>query len=102
MAHAEAPVTPIPSRRWRVRASIGICLVAASARAVVAQQPTPVALTLGDAARLAARQSVPALAAQLRTREAAARVTQRRADLLPSFNALALPRGHTLNSATFG
>ena len=69
--------------------------------AVAAQQPaTP--LTLGDAARLAARQSVPSLAAQLRTREAAARVTQSRSELLPTFNALALQSGHTLNTATFG
>src|SRR5689334_9180784 len=68
---------------------------------VAAQQPaTP--LTLGDAARLAARQSVPSLAAQLRTREAAARVTQSRSELLPTFNALALQSGHTLNTATFG
>jgi outer membrane protein TolC len=66
-----------------------------------AQQPaTP--LTLGDAARLAARQSVPSLAAQLRTREAAARVTQSRSELLPTVNALALQSGHTLNTATFG
>ena len=69
--------------------------------ALAAQQPaTP--LTLGDAARLAARQSVPSLAAQLRTREAAARVTQSRSELLPTFNALALQSGHTLNTATFG
>src|SRR5438477_7050715 len=67
-----------------------------------AQQATPTALTLGDAARLAAKQSTPALAAQLRAREAAARVTETRADLLPTFSTLALQSGHTLNSATFG
>lgn len=67
-----------------------------------AQQPVPTALTLGDAARLAARQSAPSLSAQLRAREAAARVTQSRAALLPSLDALALQSGHTLNSATFG
>ena len=65
-----------------------------------AQQPT--ILTLGEAARLAARQSAPALIAQLETREAAARVTQARADLLPSLRTSALESGHTLNSATFG
>lgn len=67
-----------------------------------AQQTAPTALTLGDAARLAAKQSTPALAAQFRAREAAARVTQTRADLLPTFSTLALQSGHTLNSATFG
>jgi len=70
--------------------------------AVVAAQQPATQLTLGDAGRLAARQSVPSLAAQLRTREAAARVTQSRSELLPTFNALALQSGHTLNTATFG
>ncbi len=67
-----------------------------------AQEPVTTALTLGDAARLAAHQSAPSLSAQLRAREAAARVTQSRAALLPSLDALALQSGHTLNSATFG
>jgi outer membrane protein TolC len=66
------------------------------------QQPAPIVLTLGDAARLAARQSTPALAAQLRTKEAEARVTQKKADLLPSLTTSALESGHTINSATFG
>lgn len=69
--------------------------------ALFAQQ-APISLTLGDAARLAARQSAPAIEADLRTREAEARVTQRRADLLPSVSTSALESGHTLNSATFG
>ena len=68
----------------------------------LASSQQPISLTLGDAARLAARQSAPAIAADLRTREAEARVTERRADLLPSFNTSALESGHTLNSATFG
>jgi len=88
------------SRRAAFRTTLAI-LVSIPAIAT-AQQPAPTALTLGDAARLAARQSVPSLAAQLRAREAAARVTQARADLLPSVSALALQSGHTLNSATFG
>lgn len=67
-----------------------------------AQQATPVSLSLGDAARLAAQQSAPALTAELRTREAAARVTERRADLFPTLSTYALESGHTLNSATFG
>jgi outer membrane protein len=69
--------------------------------ALFAQQ-APMNLTLGDAARLAARQSEPALQADLRTREAEARVTERRADLLPSLSTSVLERGSTLNSATFG
>jgi outer membrane protein len=67
-----------------------------------AQQPQVRPLTIGDAARLAAAGSAPALAAQLRTREAQARVSQRRADLLPTLSTSALESGHTLNSATFG
>jgi outer membrane protein len=70
--------------------------------AILFGQQAPISLTLGDAARLAARQSAPAIEADLRTREAEARVTQRRADLLPSVNTTALESGHTLNSATFG
>ena len=67
-----------------------------------AQGTTPTPLTLGDAARLAARQSAPVLIAQLQTRQAQARVTQARADLLPTLRSSALESGHTLNSATFG
>ncbi|HEX6534634.1 MAG TPA: TolC family protein [Gemmatimonadaceae bacterium] len=59
-------------------------------------------LSLGDAARLAARQSASALAARYRAEQAQARVTQRRADLLPTISADAVESGHTLNTATFG
>lgn len=59
-------------------------------------------LSLGDAARLAARQSASALAARYRAEQAAARVTQRRADLLPTLSADAVESGHTVNTATFG
>ena len=76
--------------------------ISAAASNLLAQQPAATALTLGDAARLAAKQSAPSLSARLRTREAAARVVQSRSELLPSLNALALQNGHTLNSATFG
>ncbi len=58
-------------------------------------------LTLGDAVRLAARRNAQALEAHDRADAAAARVTQRRADLLPQLSAAALESGHTLNSATF-
>ena len=65
---------------------------------VSATQP----LTLGDAARLAARQSASSEVARLRIDEASARVRQHRADLLPNVSTSALESGHTLNSATFG
>lgn len=77
-------------------------IVALILPAILFAQQAPISITLGDAARLAARQSAPAIEADLRTREAEARVSQRRADLLPSVNAAAIESGHTLNSATFG
>jgi outer membrane protein TolC len=67
-----------------------------------AQTAQPAPLTIGDAARLAAAQSAPALAARLRTQAAEARVTQKRADLFPTLSTSALESGHTINSATFG
>jgi len=85
--------------RSRPGATIVALLALAGARAE-AQQPAT-SLTLGDAARLAARQSAPSLSARLRAQEAAARVVQKRADLLPSLSAEALQSGHTINSATF-
>jgi outer membrane protein len=90
-----------PQRPQRLSsAAVGFALLLMPA-GLFAQQ-APISLTLGDAARLAARQSAPAIEADLRTREAEARVTQRRADLLPSVSTSALESGHTLNSATFG
>jgi outer membrane protein len=86
-------------RRSALSAVVAIAIVPALA---ASQQAAPIVLTMGDAARLAARQSTPALAAQLRTREAEARVTQKRADLLPTISTSALESGHTINSATFG
>jgi outer membrane protein TolC len=67
-----------------------------------AQNPAPVSLSLGDAARLAAKQNAGALAARYRAEQAEARITQRRADLLPNVTASALENGRTLNTATFG
>ena len=61
-----------------------------------------VPISLGDAARLAARQSAIAQGARLRADEAQARVRQRRADLLPNLSAYANQSGHTFNTATFG
>jgi outer membrane protein TolC len=59
-------------------------------------------LTLGDAARLGARQSAAAEVARYRATQADARVTQRRADLLPNASAYWQDGGRTFNTATFG
>jgi outer membrane protein len=70
--------------------------------AVPAQTVTPATLSLGDAVRLAAKQSAAVVAARYRADQADARVTQQRADLLPNVSASALENGRTLNTATFG
>jgi outer membrane protein TolC len=95
----------IPMNRWAIRVglllSLLVALLAAAAR-VARAQDTTVRLTLGDAARLAARQSAAAEGARLRTEQAEARVRQRRADLLPTISALASQNGRTFNTATLG
>jgi outer membrane protein len=89
------------ARRLRVALpALVACVIAVSpARA---QTPAPVSLSLGDAARLAAKQNGTAVAARFRAEQAGARVTQHRADLLPNVSASALENGRTLNTATFG
>jgi outer membrane protein len=62
----------------------------------------PIALTLGEAARLAARQSLPTQAAMLRADQVSARINQRRADLLPNVTGAAETNSRTFNSATLG
>lgn len=77
--------------------------LASPAVAVAQQQPhQTVALTLGDAVRLAARQAPLAESARFRAAQARARVGQRRADLLPNVSASALRSGRTFNTATLG
>lgn len=81
-----------------------VALMAFVARSASAQQPvadSTVRLTLGDAVRLAARQNAAVEGARARVDAAKARVTQRRADLLPSVSAAIAERGLTMNSATF-
>ena len=81
-----------------------VALMAFVARAASAQQPVAdgtMRLTLGEAVRLAARQSAAVEGALARVDAAKARVTQRRADLLPSISAAIAERGSTINSATF-
>jgi outer membrane protein TolC len=67
-----------------------------------AQTGAPVAISLGEAARLAGKQNPTVIAARFRADQADARVTQRRADLLPNVSASAVENGRTLNTATFG
>lgn len=59
-------------------------------------------LTLGDAARLAAKQSASALAARYRADQAGARVTQTRSVFLPNVSVNAIESGRTFNTASFG
>jgi len=63
---------------------------------------TPVALTLGGAARFAAERSAGPEAARFRSAQADARVRQRRADFLPNISATVLDNERTFNSASFG
>ena len=81
-----------------------IALLAFAARSASAQQvaaDSSIRLTLGDAVRLAARQSAAVEGALARVDAAKARVTERRADLLPNVSAAVAERGSTINSATF-
>ncbi|HMA01235.1 MAG: TolC family protein [Gemmatimonas sp.] len=59
-------------------------------------------LTLGDAARLGARQNASALQARYRAEQANARITQERSDLLPSISGYVQENGRSFNTATFG
>lgn len=81
-------------------------LAAGTARPLVAQDTTAAAagtpLSLGDAARLGAHNAATAETARLRVNEARARVTQRRADLMPSLYGTGAEIRRTMNTASFG
>jgi outer membrane protein TolC len=81
---------------------IATASIAISSAPAAAQQTPVVSLTLGDAARLAARQSALARGARLRADEADARVRQRKADLLPNFSSYVQEAGRTFNTSTLG
>ncbi|MEP7086595.1 MAG: TolC family protein, partial [Gemmatimonadota bacterium] len=85
---------------FRILAALYLFGAAASAAAQDSALARP--LTLGDAARLGARQNASALEARARTAQAAARITQSRSDLLPTISGYAAENGRTFNSATFG
>jgi outer membrane protein TolC len=79
-----------------------VALLAFLARAAEAQGTSPdttLRLSLAEAVRLAARQNVAVESARSRVEAAQARVTQRRADLLPNVSGVATERRATLNSA---
>ena len=81
-----------------------VALMTFVVRSASAQQPgadSVVRLTLGQAVRLASRQNAAVEEAYARVDAAKARVTQRRADLLPTVTGDLLERGSTTNSATF-
>lgn len=61
-----------------------------------------VPLSLGDAARLAARQSAISRGARLRADEAGARVRERRSELLPNLSSYVQEAGRTFNTSTLG
>jgi len=66
------------------------------------QPEQPVRLSLGDAARLAAKQNGAVEMAQARVEQAEARARQRRSALFPDLAAAVQQAERTLNSATFG
>jgi outer membrane protein TolC len=73
-----------------------------------ANAPTPVLtgavvpLSLGDAARVAARQSAISRGARLRADEAGARVRESRSELLPNLSSYVQEAGRTFNTSTLG
>jgi outer membrane protein len=98
----------ISSQRFTAFHRAAAAALVLAAPLAAAQQPSapslgqPVRLSLGDAARLAARQSNGVQGAQERVAEAEARVRQSRAALLPDLSANMLQSGRTFNSVTFG
>ena len=84
-----------PAGRGWLTLCVGLTLVAARADAQTR-------LSLGDAARLAARQNGAVEVARARVAQADARVSQRRGALFPDLAAAVAQSERTLNSATFG
>lgn len=67
-----------------------------------AAQDAPQSLSLGDAARLAARNSAPAVSARYRAEQAHGRVTESRSALLPHLSFTFADGKRTFNTASFG
>ncbi|MEO7103525.1 MAG: TolC family protein [Gemmatimonadaceae bacterium] len=85
-----------------IASSIFINTVPLFAQSSATSPVAPGALSIGDAARIAARNSAPAQSAQIRIAEAEARVRQSRASLLPSLDGTASQFTRTVNTASFG
>jgi outer membrane protein len=82
---------------------LSVILLLASASTARAQDSVIThPLTLGDAARMAARNNASAIEARYRTEQANARITQSRSDLLPSASGYVQENGRSFNTATFG
>ncbi|MBX9928634.1 MAG: TolC family protein [Gemmatimonadaceae bacterium] len=69
---------------------------------LLAQGSAPPSLSLGEAIRYAAARAVQSQVGALRVQQAAARSTQRRADLLPSLSLSLGENARTFNTATLG
>lgn len=82
--------------------AVGVAQIPDSSSAPLNQQTGVIHLSLGDAARLAARQSALAQGARFRADEAQARVRERRADLLPNLSSYVQEAGRTFNTSTLG
>jgi outer membrane protein len=91
-------MTEILSRSIRVATIALLTPLTLHAQAVAPAGP----LTIGDAARLAARQSAVAQGARLRADEADARVRERRSELLPNVSSYVQEAGRTFNTSTLG
>ena len=86
--------------RTIICASLALGSVPAAAQQTMSSDSV-VRVTLADAVRVAAQQNAAVESARSRIDAARARVTQRRADLLPTVTGVASERGSTINSATF-
>jgi len=86
----------------RVHFLTAVAIFALAPLGANAQNAPVVPLTLGEAARRAARQSAIAQGARLRADEAQARVRERKADLLPTFSSYVQEAGRTFNTSTLG
>ncbi|HMC57028.1 MAG TPA: TolC family protein [Gemmatimonadaceae bacterium] len=79
-----------------------VALVAGPFSSAVAQRDSILTLSLGDAARVAARQSGTALTAQARAEQAHGRAMESRSALLPQLSGSFADGQRTFNTASFG
>ncbi|HEU4994312.1 MAG TPA: TolC family protein [Gemmatimonadaceae bacterium] len=101
MAHAPR-VNPIAITSTMNQRTIAAAFALAIASRAHAQADSIPPLSLGDAMRLAAKQSYPAVAATYRVDQARARATEVRSALLPEVTAIYSDGQRTFNTASFG